>query len=121
MKVYVCGSFKFEERVEEPESMLVAAGIPHELSKTPDPRGIVSCLEKIDDAEIVYVVNPGGYIGRSLAFDLGYAVARGRQVCSLERIVDPPIADLLGDVLSFEEVVARAGSAASAVEPGSGE
>jgi hypothetical protein len=114
MKVYVCGSFKFVERVERLEEQLVAAGIPHELSKTADPRGIASCLDKIDGAEIVYVVNPGGYIGRSLAFDLGYALARGRQICCLERIEDPPIAGLLGDVLTFDELVARAGSGAAA-------
>jgi len=108
VKVYVCGSFKFVEQVERLEQMLDEAGIPHELSKAPDPRGIVSCLEKIEDADLVYVVNPGGYVGRSLAFDLGYALARGRTICSLAPIEDPPIRGLLGDVLSFEQLVERA-------------
>lgn len=108
MHVYVCGSFKFVDQVERLEAMLVEAGIPHQLSKEPDPRGIVSCLDKIDGADLVYVVNPGGYIGRSLAFDLGYAVARGRTICCLELITDPPIARLLNDVLTFEKLVERA-------------
>lgn len=59
------------------------------------------------------MVNPGGYIGRSLAFDLGYAAAKGRAICSLAPIEYPPIRGLLWDVLSFEQLVERAGVATS--------
>lgn len=37
------------------------------VSKGLDARGILCCLEKVDQADIVYVVNPGGYVGKSVS------------------------------------------------------
>ena len=37
-------------------------------------------LQKIDMAEAIYVVNPGGYIGSSTRKEIEYARAKGKQV-----------------------------------------
>jgi len=75
-RVYVCGSFRFLDKIEELETMLRKEDIESIVSKTRDARGIVGCLEKIDDADVVYVVNPEGYVGKSVCLDIGYAYAK---------------------------------------------
>ena len=40
-------------------------------------------LSKIDMADEVYVVNPGGYVGSSTAREIAYALAHGKPVRSL--------------------------------------
>jgi len=62
-RVYVCGSFKFLSQIGDLENMLRREGIEFVVSKSLDVRGILGCLEKIDQADVVYVVNPGGYLG----------------------------------------------------------
>jgi len=47
-------------------------------------------LRKIDLAEEVYILNVGGYIGRSTARELAYAVYKGKRI----RFLETPGADL---------------------------
>jgi len=70
-RVYVCGSFKFLSQIEQLENMLRKESIEFVVSKSLDVRGILGCLEKIDQADVVYVVNPGGYVGKSRSVDIG--------------------------------------------------
>lgn len=106
-QVYLCGSFKYVETVEEVERVLDGAGVSYLSSKTPDPRGIVSCLEKIDAAQAVYVVNPDGYIGKSVSVDFGFAYARAKPIYSMRPIEDPPLADLTAAVLTPAELARK--------------
>ncbi len=41
-------------------------------------------LEKIHRSHFVYLVNPGGYVGISAAFEIGYCVAHGIDVYAME-------------------------------------
>ena len=41
-------------------------------------------LEKMHKSSFVYLVNPGGYIGVSAAFEIGYCVAHGIDVFAME-------------------------------------
>jgi len=70
-----------------------------------DRRGIIGCLDKIDDTDVVYVVNPGGYIGRSVCVDIGYAYARNKPIYAMHLIENPPGMNLIQAVLSFEELI----------------
>lgn len=45
-------------------------------------------LKAISQSDFLYVVNPGGYIGRSVAFEIGYALSKGIPVYSLEEPED---------------------------------
>lgn len=39
---------------------------------------------KIDMADAIYVINPGGYIGESTSSEIEYAKANGKKVLYLE-------------------------------------
>jgi nucleoside 2-deoxyribosyltransferase len=91
--------------MEELERKLQRENIKHAISKREEGRGIQGCLEKIDRADVVYVVNPGGYIGRSVSVDIGYAYARGKPVYAMHAIDDPPVMNILAGVLSQEQLV----------------
>jgi len=92
MRVHVCGSFSALETSLAVVAALRAAGHDASCSRPGDPEGIDGCLRRIDQAEVVYVVNPRGEIGKSVSLDLGYALARGRSIVAMQPITDPPIA-----------------------------
>jgi hypothetical protein len=104
-KLYVCGSFKFLREIEELERKLRRENIVYIISKRSDVRGIRGCLEKIDRADMVYVVNPGGYVGRSVSVDIGYAYARGKPIYAEHAMDDPPVMNILAGVLCHEGLI----------------
>jgi len=104
-KVYVCGSFRFTNEMDELEKKLRDENIECEVSKKMDDHGVQGCLEKIDRTDVVYVVNPRGYVGRSICFDLGYAYAKGKPIYAMYPIEDPPVMNLIKGVLTFEELI----------------
>jgi len=104
-RVYVCGSFKFIDKIEDLERSLRAAGVEFVVSKSLDPRGISGCLEKIHQADVVYVVNPDGHVGKSVSVDIGYAYARNKPIYLMHATNDPPIMDLVKGILTFERLV----------------
>jgi nucleoside 2-deoxyribosyltransferase len=99
-RLYVCGSFKFLHEIEDLECKLKEKGIKYEVSKKMNSRGILGCLKKIDNADIVYVVNPRGYVGKSVSVDLGYAYAKNKPIFVMNAVDDPPIMNLTNGVLS---------------------
>jgi len=79
---------------------LEAAGIEC-LTPTPvsDPReGVLGCFDRIDRADLVLLIDPGGYVGRSVAADLGYAFARGTPILAIETPEDPALAVLVAGI-----------------------
>nr|MDO8100501.1 nucleotide pyrophosphohydrolase [Candidatus Njordarchaeota archaeon] len=102
MRVYVCGSFRFLGKMEEVERLLEAKGFGVLSSKNLSAHGILGCLEKIDRADVVYVVNPDGYVGKSVSIDIGYAYAKNKPIYVMHSVDDPPIMSLIKGVLSFE-------------------
>ena len=99
-KLYICGSFKFVREMEGLERRLKGKSIQFQASKKMDSRGILGCLKKIDDADVVYIVNPGGYIGKSVSVDIGYAYAKNKSIYALHPVDDPPVMDLIDNILS---------------------
>ena len=70
-----------------------------------DECGILGCLEKIDRADIVYVVNPEGYVGISVGIDIGYAYAKKKPIYVLHPTREPSVIDLISGILSFAELI----------------
>ena len=103
--LYVCGSFKFIRKMNELEGKLREENIEFRMSEKMSSRGILGCLEKIDEADAVYVVNPDGYVGRSVCIDIGYAYAKGKPIYCMYPIGDPPIMSMVKGVLSDEELI----------------
>ncbi|MFD9584869.1 NUDIX domain-containing protein [Streptomyces sp. NPDC059980] len=62
-------------------------------------------LKKIFTSDFVYVVNPGGYIGRTTAYELGCVNERGMAVFYAEPPDDLPIEVPEGTVVSPEDLV----------------
>ncbi len=105
MRVYLCGSFQFIDMIEELEGRLRKEDIESLVSKKMDDHGIIGCLEKIDKADIVYIVNPNGYVGKSVSADIGYAYARNKSIYVMNQIDDPPVMNLVKAVASLEELL----------------
>ena len=104
-KLYICGSFKFLREIEELEEKLRGEDIQYAVSKRPDNRGIRGCFERIDNVDLVYIVNPSGYVGKSVSVDIGYAYARGKAIFATHAIDDPPVMNLLAGVLTYEKLI----------------
>lgn len=102
--LYVCGSFRFAGKMNELQEKLEEENVEFRMSKKMNSRGILGCLEKIDEADVVYVVNPDGYVGRSVCIDIGYAYAKGKPIYCMYPIDDPPIMSMVKGTLSFEEL-----------------
>ena len=54
---------------------------------------------------MVYVVNPEGYVGKSVCVDIGYAYAKNKAIYVMHSIDDPSIMDMISGILSFEELI----------------
>jgi len=104
-RLYVCGSFRFIREMEKLERKLKEENIEYQMSKEMDHREILGCLKKIDDADVVYIVNPEGYIGKSVAVDIGYAYAKNKPMYVMHPVDDPPVMDLIDNVLSPEALI----------------
>jgi len=104
-RLYVCGSFRFLREMEELEHMLREENLTYQISKEMDSRGILGCVKKIDDADIVYIVNPEGYIGKSVSIDIGYAYAKNKAIYVMHRVDDPPVMDLVNAILSPKALI----------------
>jgi len=89
---------KLEEKLKE-------ENIEFRMSKKSGNRGILGCLEKIDESDLVYVVNPDGYVGRSVCVDIGYVYAKGKPIYVMYPIDDPPVMNMVKEVLSFEQLI----------------
>jgi hypothetical protein len=104
-RLYVCGSFRFVREMEELERMLKEASIEYQISNKIDARGILGCLKRIDDADVVYIVNPDGYVGKSVCVDIGYAHAKNKSIYVMHAVDDPPLMGLISDVLSPKALI----------------
>ena len=86
--VCICGSTRFVEQMRAANRDLTFAGVivvaPGEADEvvTDDQKTALDALHlrKIDLADRVLVVNPGGYVGESTGREIAYARAAGKPV-----------------------------------------
>lgn len=86
--VCICGSMRFATEMRAVHRALTSAGVivlaPGELGGVPtdDQKAALDALHlrKIDLADRVLVVNPGGYVGESTRREIAYAQAVGKPV-----------------------------------------
>ncbi|MDX2971096.1 hypothetical protein [Kribbella solani] len=94
--VVICGSTRFRDEIAVANRDLTLAGhivlAPGVFAHTGDlitgwqKRQLDALhLAKIDRADWVYIVNPGGYVGESTRREIDYARQAGKPVCYLER------------------------------------
>jgi nucleoside 2-deoxyribosyltransferase len=127
MIVCLSGSFKFIDKMLEIENLLIENGIqclspvPHSYRKGPTPSEFTedwSSLseeqkleesqriqkeyfhQKVDPADMVYVVNPGGYVGASVTLEIGYAYAKKKPLYAMEPIAEYTVMGLIDRILT---------------------
>ena len=94
--VVICGSYRFErlmleeaERLELEEGYAVIGVLPHVLDRelTLEEKELLGSihLDKIDLADSVYVVNPDGYIGKSVSKEIAYAMEKGKEILYFDK------------------------------------
>ncbi|CCN49230.1 conserved hypothetical protein [Vibrio nigripulchritudo MADA3029] len=102
--IYIAGSFKNLDKMKAICEELTDAGIQTTISDPLQANGIDGCLKRIQEADITYILNFGGYVGKSVAMDIGYALGLGKPVYALEAIDDPDITHLLTRVVAPDEI-----------------
>jgi hypothetical protein len=86
--VCICGSTRFVDEMSEANRELTFAGVivvapgePDELITNEQKTALDALhLRKIDLADRVLVVDPGGYIGESTSREIAYAHATGKPI-----------------------------------------
>ena len=86
--VCICGSAKFVDEMRAANRDLTFAGVivvaPGETDEvvTDEQKAVLDALHlrKIDLADRVLVVNPGGYVGESTSREIAYARATGKPI-----------------------------------------
>ena len=64
-------------------------------------------LEKIAAADTLLIVNPGGYVGTSVALEVGHAHALGKRVVALEPSTEPAVDALVAELVDPATVEGR--------------
>ncbi len=60
---------------------------------------------QIDDCDVVYVYCPKGYIGKGVASEIGYSIAKGKKVVASDTIDDLGIWSLVNEIMSVEKFI----------------
>lgn len=90
--VCICGSSQFMNEMRAANRDLTFAGVivvaPCEADKSPtaEQKEVLDALHlrKIDLADRVLIVNPGGYVGESTRKEIAYAQAAGKPIAFTE-------------------------------------
>jgi nucleoside 2-deoxyribosyltransferase len=64
-------------------------------------------IENVKQADIIYVVDKDGYVGRSTSVEIGVAYGLGKKIYAMERIKDTAVDILVDEVLSPEELISK--------------
>jgi len=119
--VCLCGSFRFYQEMNNVEEFLVKNDVkcikpipyPHEdpgksRTREEEELGTKNHIENVMQANIIYVVDKDGYVGRSTSVEIGVAYGLGKEIYVMDRIKDPAVDILVDEVLSPEELISRA-------------
>jgi hypothetical protein len=114
MDVCVVGSVRFKDKILEIGRKLESSRIAHSLpvmiipkeEETPEmTRELVyGHFKKIDRCKILYVINPGGYVGNSVKIEIGYAKGAGKKIVFLEKTNLPELDCLADSVVGEKEL-----------------
>ncbi|PYN83248.1 MAG: hypothetical protein DMD96_03040 [Candidatus Rokuibacteriota bacterium] len=115
--VCICGSFRHFDEMVTFRDALLASGVScewptSELRRDPktmtDAEGkaaIVAHLERMDRADVILVFNQDGWVGNSVAMEIGYAYARRKPLYALQPIPDQFLMGLLSGVVSSKKFI----------------
>ena len=114
--VCICGSFRFLDEMNEAAAGLASLGVTclwPAGEELPDPKAmpaeearaaLLNYLKDIDAADVLYVFNRDGYLGRSMLVDIGYAYAKAKPVYCLEPVEDEFLSHMITANVSVEDL-----------------
>ncbi len=91
--------------MDDLEHRLQEMNIVYIVAKDEDRRGILGCLRRIDESDVVYIMNPEGYVGKSVSVDIGYAYAKNKQIYAMYLIDDPPVENLINGIVTPDALI----------------
>ncbi|MBN2016040.1 hypothetical protein JW766_04375 [Candidatus Dojkabacteria bacterium] len=62
-------------------------------------------FKKIDNADIIYILANGGYVGKSVSMEVGYSFSKGKTIFSSEPIGDVAVRSLVQNVISKDKLI----------------
>lgn len=115
----ICSSSKFYDTAQSLAKKIERAGVvvytPRfdfneevtEVSKEEKIRLTHEFLQKIDRSDAIYVIDVGGYTGRSVCIEIGYASALGKAVLVSEPAAENAVQALTTEVISVSDIASR--------------
>jgi len=105
MKIVIGCSMKYRDLVRETVTKLTELGLiplfpnldysQSNSDKVGNPeekkRLALEHYKAIDEADVMYLITPEGYMGTSCKLELGYAIAKGKQIYFSEQTNDPAL------------------------------
>lgn len=106
MRVLISSSYKFKDKWNEIKKEFVNSGFEcttpididmelfgkaEGLSNEQTHKGHIRYFEVLDQSDILYVTNYGGYLGKNMALEIGYAKKAGVKIYILEPSDEPTI------------------------------
>ena len=110
--IFLAGSRKFSDELENASSVLMRAGFNvvkgrdtvQPLGDEEEKQAHVEMLNRIDKSDVVYIISDG-YIGRTVAMEAGYAIARKKVLFSSNAIKEAGLNHFVSSILNPEELV----------------
>ncbi|MCK4669788.1 MAG: hypothetical protein KAT43_01200 [Nanoarchaeota archaeon] len=113
--IFIAGSRKFYDKVsnliEEMKKNNIKADKAEEWDQTQEDtlesekKALFLAFEKIDDADVVYIFADNGYTGKTVAIEIAYAYAKGKEVISSEEIEEFSARALISKIIKPEELI----------------
>jgi len=117
--IFVAGSRKFFQDVEKfielcKENNIEAANAgkvtDEEDSYESEKAALFGAFELIDKSYILYIIANDGYIGKTVALEIAYAFAKGKEIISSEELEDFSVRALVSKIMKLKEMIKYAKS-----------
>lgn len=114
-KIFLAGSRKFAKELQDIYEKCTLAGIEvlkgrdsvESLSEEAEKKAHLEMLRRIDQCDVVYIVSKEGYIGKTVAMEIGYAIAKNKQILSMEKITEAGLNHFVTGILSPKKMLEK--------------
>jgi predicted RNase H-like nuclease (RuvC/YqgF family) len=112
--VFIAGSRKYYDEIEELVGKLKEAGIEvstagkivkEEDTLESERAALLRAFGRIQECDLVYVYSKQGYVGKTVAMEIAYAYAKGKEIISLEEVEELSARGLVDKIVDIEGLV----------------
>ena len=121
--VFIAGSRKFYEEIEKLVQRLkhnkikvATAGKWDNKQKDTlesEKTALLNAFQKIDEFDICYIYSQDGYVGKTVAMEIAYAYAKGKELISSHKIEEFSAQALISKIMNSEELIKHCKRASS--------